>query len=971
MSDLWTFPSPPPIIHHSSQSNAPSPFSSPVLLRNHGNPPPPPSKGTSPQPCPSQVTSPDVVLQTQMSSFQVSPPQVISPNMSYTQMTYPNMSHPQVSSPHMSHPQVSSPLMSHPQVSSPHMSHPQVSSPHMSHPQVSSPHMSHPQVTSPHMSHPQVSSPHMSHPQVSSPLMSHPQVSSPHMSHPQVSSPHMSHPQVSSPHMSHPQVSSPHMSHPQVSSPHMSHPQVTSPLMSHPQVSPPHMSHPQVSSPHMSYPQVTSPHMSHPQVSSPHMSHPQVSSLTLYQSQMPPLHPSSPQVNSPNHLPPAQVNPPLFSHPHVTSPHLMPPAQHLLFNQHPDPELNLSTWNQCEPSADLTCFLNGGGFPYQTAPHVDLHLQNLNQFGLGEIPRGDEPDNTFFNNHTLDITALFEASDAPGPDEQTLGGLVSPVSQLHCSPLGSTSAGAALGNWRSNELSSSSAEIFPRSQFFFKDYRDGIGPEPFCSPTTPGPGPHYPQSPAVSSPGLHLHPTTDRMGFSPPAATRATQLNRDLPCVASKTGQQRQRRTSQHRTSQRLPLSRAEQDPDPGGLQKAVGISEGGGQESGRTGPSLQRGVLTCRSGRGGGRAGPRGNSQTDVVDRTWVKQMQRESSSEVPDFRLLCMVCKRDFKSLPALNGHMRSHSGFRSPTLMKKDSPPPQHPVSMVMPVSVPVRTRGVSTAGRRGQRRCALLRPATRGAALFRSLMHLELDGEAVARGDAGDRFTPAPMLSPQRPGPGLFCSLATRGQQTQQTRKVHDGLCEAVAVATPCPPPGTLTLGILKPKINVGRSFQAEIPPLRDRDGASSDSHDAELLWTPWDELEHPVSHQRVEALLMMARSSVVPGGGVGPEHTLHILSESRGDFLATVEKLLSSLNTHLTGSRCAAGARWSAAERRQLLRSLQLHRKDFSSIQKAVQTKTVSECVEFYYLWKKKLFLGRKPPTVTLPDSNSQRLLKSS
>lgn len=35
---------------------------------------------------------------------------------------------------------------------------------------------------------------------------------------------------------------------------------------------------------------------------------------------------------------------------------------------------------------------------------------------------------------------------------------------------------------------------------------------------------------------------------------------------------------------------------------------------------------------------------------------------------------------------------------------------------------------------------------------------------------------------------------------------------------------------------------------------------------------------VEALLMMARSSVVPGGGASPEFALHVLSECRGDFL---------------------------------------------------------------------------------------------
>lgn len=35
--------------------------------------------------------------------------------------------------------------------------------------------------------------------------------------------------------------------------------------------------------------------------------------------------------------------------------------------------------------------------------------------------------------------------------------------------------------------------------------------------------------------------------------------------------------------------------------------------------------------------------------------------------FRLVCMMCKRDFRSLPALNGHMRSHSGVRSACVSK----------------------------------------------------------------------------------------------------------------------------------------------------------------------------------------------------------------------------------------------------------------------------------------------------------------
>lgn len=46
-----------------------------------------------------------------------------------------------------------------------------------------------------------------------------------------------------------------------------------------------------------------------------------------------------------------------------------------------------------------------------------------------------------------------------------------------------------------------------------------------------------------------------------------------------------------------------------------------------------------------------------------------------------------------------------------------------------------------------------------------------------------------------------------------------------------------------RINVGRGFQAEIPPLRGRTYAHSDSHNALQLWTMPDELEHPVNQQR--------------------------------------------------------------------------------------------------------------------------------
>lgn len=174
----------------------------------------------------------------------------------------------------------------------------------------------------------------------------------------------------------------------------------------------------------------------------------------------------------------------------------------------------------------------------------------------------------------------------------------------------------------------------------------------------------------------------------------------------------------------------------------------------------------------------------------------------------------------------------------------------IAVVMPPSLP---------GRRGQR--------GQGQELCCGLIR-----RTVTDGDRG-HYTPPPMLCPERRGSGLHCSnVYSRGQ--------HD----PVSIETTSL--GTLTSGAVSPRINIGRSFQAEAPPIRDRRHAHADSHNALLLWRPLKELELSVNQQRVEALLKLARSSVVPGRGADPEDALLLLSESRGDFLQTVEKLLS-------------------------------------------------------------------------------------
>ncbi|XP_036946694.1 transcriptional-regulating factor 1-like isoform X2 [Acanthopagrus latus] len=742
------------------------------------------------------------------------------------------------------------------------------------------------------------------------------------------------------------QVSSPHIPE----SPHHHLP---------PQVTSPHIvPETQVTSPHLFYqPQQTSPHCGPwSQVTSPHLPHPYVPSPNLF---------PQPQVTSPHFAPQPQVTSPHFApQPQVTSPHfapqpqvslpplLSPPLQHLP-NQNPDPNLEDPTWS----GADLSYSCS---YQNQTTAHLDVHLQN--QFSTG------------VTHHTDLSIGSYEQSDTPGLVRDTWRCLGPNRHQLQCSPLGSMSAEVALGRW-SSDFSSSPAEDSSSVQFFHNNT-----PQPFCSPNTPGPSPHYPQTPTISSPGPHVHPREERLDLH---VQTSGQLSRDktLSCclqdcdgyqmISDQHLLQSQSELIQHQTG--LHNTAGNQDshfsPQGGGQDvssctKTSGLPAGLSwrEESGGGGGGRGRGRGRGRGGRRGGGAGQ--------PDWNWIKQPK--NSTEVLDSRLMCTVCKRDFRSLPALNGHMRSHSGSRPAAWLNKvedSSPLVPQPVSLVMPVTVPVQSGGPVKVSRSTQRRLRRLSPAGGRSVLYRSLLHRDEEEEEEG---GGAHYTPPPMLCPLRAGPGLYCSLTTRRQQRVQTvqlHNTHNGLNDLVAMETASPPPG-----INKPRINVGRGFQAEIPPLQRCKYAHSDSHNALLLWTPCEELERPVNQLRVEALLTMVRSSVVPGGGASPESALHVLSECRGDFLLTVAKLLStpetSDNSRDADQQCPS---WSAAERRSMIKSLQLHQKDFSKIQKVVQTKSLSQCVEFYYLWKKKLSLSTRTPaglTVTLPDTNGQRSSRS-
>ncbi|XP_055361480.1 LOW QUALITY PROTEIN: mitotic deacetylase-associated SANT domain protein [Betta splendens] len=233
-----------------------------------------------------------------------------------------------------------------------------------------------------------------------------------------------------------------------------------------------------------------------------------------------------------------------------------------------------------------------------------------------------------------------------------------------------------------------------------------------------------------------------------------------------------------------------------------------------------------------------------------------------------------------------------------------------------------------------------------------------------------YTPPPILSPVREGSGLYFSTflsaaaaassqglpppatpktATRSLLRSNSCDITPPVLSAMSEATPVS---------LEPRINIGSRYQAEVPELRQLSAVELDEHRAELVWVPLNELEEKTDFQeKVANLMHLACSSVLRGGGTNQELAHHCLYECKGDIMAALSMLMLKnpifpkshqlSNYHYSGSDS-----WTAAERRQFNKGIAAYKKDFFMVQKQVTTKTVAQCVEFYYTYKKHVKVGR-------------------
>ncbi|TRZ05268.1 hypothetical protein HGM15179_021839, partial [Zosterops borbonicus] len=176
------------------------------------------------------------------------------------------------------------------------------------------------------------------------------------------------------------------------------------------------------------------------------------------------------------------------------------------------------------------------------------------------------------------------------------------------------------------------------------------------------------------------------------------------------------------------------------------------------------------------------------------------------------------------------------------------------------------------------------------------------------------------------------------------------------------------------INVGSDFQAELPELQSRP-PSEDEEPASLVWKPWEEddsdMEKP---DKVRELLDMASSRGIPGAQAQLELALHCLHQARGSVPEALEMFLSGGPPTPQGHPLAdyhySGCdRWTPEEKESFQKAFHTYGKDFHLIQKQIQTKTVAQCVEYYYSWKKQQKPASTPAAQVTKSRHASRVRK--
>lgn len=110
-----------------------------------------------------------------------------------------------------------------------------------------------------------------------------------------------------------------------------------------------------------------------------------------------------------------------------------------------------------------------------------------------------------------------------------------------------------------------------------------------------------------------------------------------------------------------------------------------------------------------------------------------------------------------------------------------------------------------------------------------------------------------------------------------------------------------------------------------------------IWAP--HVIENINNSELDLYLQFSTTACIPGGGCNVDDALQVLYKSNGDIKLAMQQLLAF--------QVNCQAIWSLDEMKAFERLVRLHGKDFHLISQDLTTKTVKECVLFYYLWKKR------------------------
>ncbi|XP_057664122.1 mucin-5AC isoform X3 [Diorhabda carinulata] len=195
----------------------------------------------------------------------------------------------------------------------------------------------------------------------------------------------------------------------------------------------------------------------------------------------------------------------------------------------------------------------------------------------------------------------------------------------------------------------------------------------------------------------------------------------------------------------------------------------------------------------------------------------------------------------------------------------------------------------------------------------------------------RYTPQPILSPQRPGTGLYTNIKNRNDDGMNWNS--DPIPESDST----------------PHVNVGSQFQCKIPSFSSAPNrGSSESTYEDLLWDPG---ISNCTDSEVDMYLDFACCAAVPGGGRNKEYAMHLLHMCGGNIHDAMLRLMQpspNLPTDhpLLAYQYCESDKWSTTETDIFHKSLLKYDKDFRNIAQEIRTKTIKQCVQFYYVWKK-------------------------